>query len=164
MNYSEIIENKIHLSKESAAEQLANWHASGKNIVFTNGCFDLIHKGHIHYLMQAAQLGDVFVIGLNSDSSVSRLKGPKRPIIEQDGRALALAAMFFVDLVIVFEEDTPLELIQKVKPKYLVKGGDYSRENIVGAEFVESIGGKVVTIPFIEGFSTSNIVEKIKNT
>jgi rfaE bifunctional protein nucleotidyltransferase chain/domain len=114
--------------------------------------------------MQAAQLGDVFVIGLNSDSSVSRLKGPKRPIIEQDGRALALAAMFFVDLVIVFEEDTPLELIQKVKPKYLVKGGDYSRENIVGAEFVESIGGKVVTIPFIEGFSTSNIVEKIKNT
>jgi len=163
MKYSEILENKIHISKESALEQLQSWHTSGKKIVFTNGCFDLIHKGHIQYLIQAAQLGDAFVIGLNSDSSVSRLKGINRPIIEQEGRAMALAAMFFVDLVIIFEEDTPLELIHKVKPKFLVKGGDYSKENIIGADFVETNGGKVITIPFVEGFSTTNIVEKIKN-
>ncbi len=161
MDFLKLIESKIHQSPHEIKKELTRWQFEGKKIVFTNGCFDLIHKGHIHYLAKAAQLGDIFIMGLNSDDSVSRLKGPTRPIVPEDSRALTLASILFIDKVILFNEDTPLELIKAVKPYYLVKGGDYTKETIVGADFVESIGGEIITIPFVDGFSTTNIVEKI---
>lgn len=134
----------------------------GKKVVFTNGCFDILHRGHIEYLQAAADLGDILVVGLNSDASVKRLKGENRPINNQNDRAFALASLVFVDAVIIFDEDTPLELIQRVKPNVLVKGGDYSIGNIVGADFVKNIGGEVQVIPFVDGYSTTQIIEKMK--
>lgn len=133
-----------------------------KKIVFTNGCFDILHVGHVTYLAQAKALGDVLVIGLNSDDSVRRLKGPDRPVNAQDARALVLAALESVDYVVFFSEDTPYNIITHVKPDILVKGGDYKIDDIVGGDFVRARGGKVLTIPFVEGFSTSNILEQIK--
>lgn len=133
-----------------------------KSIVFTNGCFDLLHVGHVTYLAQAKALGDVLVIGLNSDDSVRRLKGPNRPVNEQNARALVLAALESVDYVVFFDEDTPYNIITHVKPDILVKGGDYKIDNIVGGDFVRARGGQVLTIPFVDGFSTSNILEQIK--
>ena len=132
-------------------------------LVFTNGCFDIIHEGHVDYLLKARNLGDALIVGLNSDDSVRRLKGPLRPINDVNARAIVLASMFFVDYVIVFNEDTPFNLIKSVKPDILVKGGDYKRDIVVGADFVELNGGKVVIIPFLEGFSTTTIIDKIKN-
>lgn len=134
----------------------------GKKVVFTNGCFDILHRGHLEYLQSAADLGDILVVGLNSDASVKRLKGENRPINNQNDRAFALASLVFVDAVIIFDEDTPLELIQRVKPNVLVKGGDYSIGNIVGADFVKNIGGEVQVIPFVDGYSTTQIIEKMK--
>ena len=134
---------------------------SNKKIVFTNGCFDILHAGHIEYLYQAAQLGDVLLIGLNSDNSVRRIKGETRPINKEIDRAIILASLYFVDYVVFFDEDTPLNLIEKIKPNVLVKGGDYSVENIVGADFVQKNGGKVIVIPFKEGYSSSSIISKI---
>lgn len=134
----------------------------GQKIVFTNGCFDVLHFGHVHYLLQAKKLGDILVIGLNSDDSVRRLKGPTRPINGENERALVLAALVCVDYVTLFEEDTPEELIKVVRPDVLVKGGDYTLDNIVGAEFVTQNGGIVTTIPFVEGFSSTRIIEKLK--
>lgn len=134
----------------------------GQKIVFTNGCFDVLHFGHVHYLLQAKKLGDILVIGLNSDDSVRRLKGPRRPINGENERALVLAALVCVDYVTLFEEDTPEELIKVVRPDVLVKGGDYTLDNIVGAEFVTQNGGIVTTIPFVEGFSSTRIIEKLK--
>lgn len=134
----------------------------GKKVVFTNGCFDILHRGHLEYLQAAADLGDILIVGLNSDASVKRLKGEKRPINNQNDRAFALASLVFVDAVIIFDEDTPLELIQRVKPNVLVKGGDYSIGNIVGADFVKNIGGEVQVIPFVDGYSTTQIIEKMK--
>lgn len=131
-----------------------------QNVVFTNGCFDIIHAGHIDYLSKARNLGDVLVVGLNSDESVRRLKGPQRPINDVDARSKVLASLFFVDYIIVFEEDTPLYLIKSVKPDILVKGGDYTRDTVVGADFVESYGGKVVILPFLKGYSTTSILNK----
>lgn len=131
-------------------------------IVFTNGCFDVLHFGHVHYLLQAKKLGDILVIGLNSDNSVRRLKGPTRPINGENERAFVLAALVCVDYVTLFEEDTPEELIKVVRPDVLVKGGDYTLDNIVGAEFVTQNGGIVTTIPFVEGFSSTRIIEKLK--
>src|SRR5690606_34524896 len=127
-----------------------------------NGCFDILHRGHLEYLQAAADLGDILVVGLNSDASVKRLKGENRPINNQNDRAFALASLVFVDAVIIFDEDTPLELIQRVKPNVLVKGGDYSIGNIVGADFVKNIGGEVQVIPFVDGYSTTQIIEKMK--
>lgn len=132
-----------------------------KKIVFTNGCFDLVHQGHISYLSRSRDLGDLLVIGLNSDASVRRLKGPSRPIMDQDSRALLLAAFEFVDFVTFFDQDTPLELIQMVQPDLLVKGGDYNPDLIVGADFVRQQGGDVVVLPFVEGFSTTQIVNRL---
>lgn len=132
----------------------------GKKIVFTNGCFDILHLGHVQYLAQARELGDILVVGLNADVSVKRLKGDSRPINPEFARAMVLAALQFVDYVILFEEDTPLHLIQKVSPDFLVKGGDYSNEQIVGADFVTQNGGKVITLPFVEGFSTTHIIHQ----
>lgn len=134
----------------------------GQKIVFTNGCFDVLHYGHVHYLLQAKALGDILVIGLNSDDSVRRLKGPRRPINGENERALVLAALVCVDYVTLFEEDTPEELIKVVRPDVLVKGGDYTLDNIVGADFVTQNGGTVTTIPFVEGFSSTRIIEKLK--
>ncbi len=136
----------------------------GMVLVFTNGCFDIIHAGHCHYLEEARRLGDILVVGLNSDESVKRIKGKGRPIIPQEQRAKVLSSLQPVDYVVIFNEDTPFELIRSIKPDVLVKGGDWSPENIVGKDFVESYGGKVVTIPFRYDVSTTSIVEKIIKT
>ena len=133
----------------------------GKTIVFTNGCFDLLHVGHVKYLQKARQLGDLLVLGLNSDASIRRLKGPKRPLIGQEERAHILAALDCIDYVVIFDEDTPLELITALRPHILVKGGDYTPEGVVGKEIVESYGGRVELIQFVDGRSTSNIIDKI---
>ena len=135
----------------------------GKKIVFTNGCFDIIHAGHVDYLEKAKSLGDFLVVGLNSDESVKKLKGPTRPVNPVDQRKKVLQALKPVDLVIVFEEDTPERLIKEIKPDVLVKGGDWKIENIVGADFVMSYGGKVYTIDFVYDTSTTKIIEKVKN-
>lgn len=132
-----------------------------KKIVFTNGCFDILHVGHIRYLQQAKSLGDLLVVGLNSDASVSRLKGPTRPIQNEEDRKELLLALEAVDAVFIFTEDTPLELIKEVKPHLLVKGGDWSEDQIVGADFVKSLGGHVKSLPFSQGKSTTGIVERI---
>ena len=133
-------------------------------LVFTNGCFDLLHLGHVDYLEKARNLGDALVVGLNTDDSVSRFKGPQRPIQDQQSRARVMAALQPVDLVVYFNEDTPLKLISELLPHILVKGSDYLAENIVGADVVKKNGGEVKTIDFVPGYSTSRIVEKIKTT
>ncbi|HHU46370.1 MAG TPA: D-glycero-beta-D-manno-heptose 1-phosphate adenylyltransferase [Bacteroidales bacterium] len=140
-------------------EKLKN-HFQSKKIVFTNGCFDILHLGHVHYLSAAKDLGDILVIGLNSDDSVKRLKGENRPMNTQYARALLLAALQFVDFVIVFDEDTPLNLIQQITPHVLVKGGDYKIEDVVGAEWVMAHGGKVEIVDFVEGYSSTNLIKK----
>lgn len=133
----------------------------GKKIVFTNGCFDIIHVGHVDYLSKARRMGDVLVIGLNSDSSVKRLKGKGRPLNREEDRSKVLSALYFVDYVTMFSEDTPDRLIRKLKPDILVKGGDWQMKDIVGASFVKSYGGKVATVPFVEGFSTTSLIKKM---
>lgn len=159
MNALEQIRNKI-VEPSFFTEHEEELHR--QKIVFTNGCFDLLHVGHVTYLAQAKALGDVLVIGLNTDASVRRLKGPDRPVNKQDARALVLAALESVDYVVFFDEDTPYNIITQVKPDILVKGGDYEIDNIVGSDFVRARGGQVLTIPFVDGFSTSNILEQIK--
>jgi D-glycero-beta-D-manno-heptose 1-phosphate adenylyltransferase len=139
-----------------------SWKAAGQKIVFTNGCFDILHYGHIHYLAQARDLGDRLVIGLNSTASVRRLKGPHRPINDEVTRQTLLAALEFVDAVVEFEQDTPYELIKTVQPDVLVKGGDWRPEQIVGADLVLAGGGEVKSLPFVEGYSTTAIEEKIR--
>lgn len=148
---------------EDLLRVLAAKRITGKKIVFTNGCFDLLHPGHIRYLTHARSLGDFLVIGLNSDDSVKRLKGENRPIQHEAVRAEMLAALHVVDAVVVFNEDTPLNLIKAVAPDILVKGGDYTPETIVGANEVKEKGGEVVVIPFEDGFSTTDLIAKIKN-
>jgi D-glycero-beta-D-manno-heptose 1-phosphate adenylyltransferase len=147
-----------------AKARVKQWQKSGQKVVFTNGCFDLIHLGHVDYLEKARQLGDKLVLGLNSDDSVSRFKGPERPLQDQNSRARVLAAMQFIDLVVYFNEDTPFSLISELVPDILVKGSDYLTENIVGADVVKKAGGVVKTIDFVPGYSTTRIVEKIKKT
>ena len=153
---------KIH-SWQSASEELERLRREGMKIVFTNGCFDLIHKGHIAYLEKAKYLGDVLVLGLNSDESVKRLKGQGRPVKEVENRMAVMAGLSSVDLVVVFESDTPKELIHFLKPDVLVKGGDYKVEDIVGADFVKANGGEVVTVEFVDGYSSSALIRKIEN-
>ncbi len=150
------------LSIEDAKQRVLEWKREGKRIVFTNGCFDIVHLGHIDYLEKARALGDKLVLGLNTDASVSALKGPARPVVDETARARLMAAMEFVDAVILFSEPTPLQLIQTISPDILVKGDDYTVENIVGADFVTSNGGEVKTIPLVKGYSTSTIIEKIR--
>ena len=133
----------------------------GKRVVFTNGCFDLLHFGHVKYLQKARSLGDLLVLGLNSDASVRRLKGPKRPLIDQDERAHLLAALDCIDYVVIFDEDTPLNLITSLKPHILAKGGDYSLDGVVGRDVVEAYGGRVELITFVDGKSTTNIIERV---
>jgi len=138
------------------------WKSAGEKVVFTNGVFDLIHVGHITYMVDAASLGTKLIIGLNSDSSVKRLKGPERPINNQDSRALLLATMLFIDAIVIFEEDTPLNVIGTLLPDVLAKGGDYTVDTIVGAKEVMANGGEVEVISFVDGFSSTAIIKKIR--
>jgi len=153
--------NKIS-DLQSLKASIAQWQSEGKRVVFTNGVFDLLHIGHITYMAKAAELGDKLVIGLNSDSSVKRIKGEDRPVNDQNSRAALLAALFFVDAIVVFEEDTPINVITTLMPDILVKGADYSIENIVGAKEVMANGGEVKTIDFVEGYSSTSIIKKIR--
>ncbi|MCX8112220.1 MAG: D-glycero-beta-D-manno-heptose 1-phosphate adenylyltransferase [Bacteroidia bacterium] len=139
---------------------VAYWRFLEQRIVFTNGCFDILHLGHVTYLEEAAKLGDVLIVGLNSDESVRRLKGPSRPLQPQDARARLLAALEFVEAVIIFEEDTPQQLIERIAPDVLVKGGDYTIDSVVGADFVRQRGGEVVILPLVVGYSTTELIRK----
>jgi rfaE bifunctional protein nucleotidyltransferase chain/domain len=147
-----------------ATHIVKGWKESAQKVVFTNGCFDIMHLGHVDYLEKARNLGDKLVVGLNTDNSVSRFKGPERPLQDQTSRARIMASLQFVDLVVLFDEDTPLNLISELVPNVLVKGSDYLAENIVGADVVKKSGGVVKTIDFVPGYSTTRIVEKIKRT
>lgn len=160
MDFLTHIQSKI-LNDATLTKTLAYWHFSEEKVVFTNGCFDLLHSGHLQYLAQARNLGTKLIIGLNSDASTQRLKGKHRPINDENSRSLMLASLIFIDAVVLFGEDTPFNLIQRIQPDILVKGGDYAIENIVGADIVKAKGGIVTTIPFLEGFSTTNIEQKI---
>jgi len=155
------LQSKIQ-SVSSIKSEVSAWHKDGKKVVFTNGVFDLLHIGHITYLAKSAELGDKLVIGLNADSSVKRLKGADRPLNHEDNRATLLAALFFVDAIVIFEEDTPIKLITALMPDILVKGADYTIENIVGAKEVIANGGEVKTINFVDGYSSTSIIKKIR--
>lgn len=155
------IQSKV-LGKIAIVAQCNAWRSEGKRIVFTNGCFDILHHGHIDLLAKAADLGDVLVVGLNSDASVKRLKGQERPINHENDRAFQLAALLPVDAVCLFSEDTPEQLINKINPNILAKGGDYTISTIVGADYVLENGGSVEIIPFVDGYSTSATIDRIK--
>jgi len=161
MDKLDVIKSKI-IDYNNLTPLLTYWKLKNKKIVFTNGCFDIIHRGHIEYLAQAANYGDILIIGLNTDNSVKRIKGESRPVQDQYARAITLAALHFVSTVIFFDEDTPYELIKKVQPDILIKGSDYKAEDIVGYDIVKAKGGEVITIDFIPGYSTSSIIEKLK--
>ncbi len=153
--------NRKVLSGQMLDRWLAVKRFKRRQLVFTNGCFDILHRGHVEYLAQAATKGDVLIIGLNTDASVRKLKGPARPLLDEQSRALTLAALGFVDAVVLFDEETPYELIKRIKPQVLVKGGDYQVEDIVGYDIVKAGGGQVITIPLTEGFSTTGIIQKM---
>jgi D-glycero-beta-D-manno-heptose 1-phosphate adenylyltransferase len=157
------ITEKIFQDRQHLEPLLRKWKKEKKSIVFTNGCFDLLHRGHAEYLAKSAEKGDKLVIGLNSDSSVSMLKGPQRPLMDEYSRAYLLAAFSFVSAVVMFDEETPEKIIQSVSPDFLIKGNDYSPDEIVGYDWVISHGGRVETIPLIPGWSTTSLVMKIKN-
>jgi len=162
MSLPDYISKKI-ITTEAFSKLYPERNAKRPVVVFTNGCFDLLHAGHIHLLAEAAGQGDLLVVGLNSDDSVRRLKGENRPVNNESARATLLAALTMVDYVILFGEDTPLDLIYKVSPDILVKGGDYKTTEIVGYDFVTSGGGRVVTIPLLEGHSSSRLIGKFRN-
>ena len=159
-NFQNIISKIFSLSNLKI--QSDKWKQDGDKIVFTNGCFDLVHRGHVEVLANTADLGDRLIIGLNSDSSIQKLKGENRPIIDENSRAILLASLQFIDAIVLFSEDTPQKLIETIVPDILAKGGDYKVEEIAGNEVVLQNGGSVILVPFIDGFSTTNIVDKIK--
>lgn len=156
--------SKVYKNVYAGLPLVETWHQEGKKIVFTNGCFDLLHIGHVLYLEEARSLGDILVVGVNSDASVSELKGPSRPIKDQYNRSHILAALASVDMVIVFDDETPIELIKAIKPSVLVKGGDWKPEQIVGSDFVLSHGGQVRSLRFVDGYSTTALEQKIKRS
>ena len=158
----DIIQNKV-LNYYTLNHQLGLWRFMDKKIVFTNGCFDILHLGHIDYLCKAAGLGDVLLVGINSDKSVSNIKGPQRPINDEKQRSLVMASLHIIDRVIIFDEATPYELIKIVQPDVLVKGADYKPEDIVGADIVKAKGGKIMTLDYLPGYSTTLIEQKIRN-
>jgi rfaE bifunctional protein nucleotidyltransferase chain/domain len=160
MKKLEHLQHKI-FTLDRLQNQIAVWRFQGKKLVFTNGCFDILHLGHIDYLSKAAGLGDILIIGLNSDESVSRIKGPHRPLSPEISRAMVMASLAFVDAIVVFDEDTPYNLISTIVPDVLVKGGDYNPSTVVGSDIVEQKGGKTIIIPYVPGYSTSAIEEKI---
>ena len=157
------LNNKIY-SLEELENNVNAWRQAGEEVVFTNGCFDIIHKGHIEVLARTADLGTKFIVGLNSDSSIQKLKGKNRPIIQQQSRAILLASFSFVDAVILFSEETPINLISTLLPDVLAKGGDYEISTIVGHKVVQENGGQVILVPFVDGFSSTTIIDKIKNS
>jgi len=160
MKVPQIIPQKIY-DHTGLQHQLRRWRLLSKTIAFTNGCFDILHQGHIASLSDAAREADILIVGVNSDASTRRLKGEQRPVNNEQARATVLASLLMVDAVIIFEEDTPLELIKMVMPDVLVKGGDYTLEQIVGAKEVMAAGGRVVINPIVPGFSTTGIIDKI---
>lgn len=164
MTPSEIIQSKIFTDARSFALILKEWRQAGDEVVFTNGCFDLVHRGHIDSLAKAAEFGNRLIVGLNSDVSVKLLKGENRPLIDQQSRAILLASLLMVDAVIMFDEITPYELIKDVMPDVLVKGSEYQIEEIAGFDIVLASGGKVERIELTEGFSTTDLIKKLKDT
>lgn len=162
-NTTQIIQSKIVSAEnfQGFHETLKDWQLKHKKIVFTNGCFDILHMGHIDYLAKAATYGDAMVIGLNTDSSVRKLKGPGRPVNGQNARAALLASLFFVDAVVLFDQDTPYELIKAIQPDVLIKGSDYKEEDIVGNDIVKSKNGRVIVIDLLPGYSTTNIIKRL---
>lgn len=166
MDSLQLIKNKIYSTSQHSNlnSQLTIWRNQGLRIVFTNGCFDLLHRGHVEYLSKASDKGDVLVVGLNTDASVRRLKGESRPVNDEDARAIVLASLACVDAVVLFGEDTPYELIKVVRPDVLVKGADYKPEEIVGYDIVTSYGGKVETVALVEGYSTTGMIESLVGT
>jgi rfaE bifunctional protein nucleotidyltransferase chain/domain len=160
MRYPQIIPQKI-FDLPGLLHQVRRWRVPGKTISFSNGCFDILHRGHIASLSDAAREADYLVVGVNSDASTRKLKGPHRPVNNQDSRALLLASLLMVDAVIIFDEETPLNLINTILPDVLVKGGDYTLEQIVGAKEVMAAGGRVVINPIVPGYSTTGLIEKI---
>ena len=156
------IQNKI-LTLPELQRKIAQWRVLGKTVAFTNGCFDILHAGHIASLFEASKHGDYLVVGLNADASIKGLKGDNRPVNDEQSRALLLASLAMVDAVVIFSEQTPLELIKSIKPNVLVKGGDYKIEDIAGAKEVISWGGEVIINPIIKGFSTTSIINKLQN-
>ena len=163
MSHLNTIKKKIYLL-DGLQYQVDSWKESGEKVVFTNGCFDILHRGHVEVLARAADLGNRLIIGLNSDQSIQALKGENRPIENEDSRVILLASLSFVDAVILFSEETPLNLISTLKPDVLTKGGDYEIETIVGHKVVEENGGEVILVPFLDGFSSTTIIDKIKNS
>jgi rfaE bifunctional protein nucleotidyltransferase chain/domain len=164
MSFHKKLSEKFN-TKESLQPLLKSWSDAGYKIVFTNGCFDILHRGHVEYLCHARDLGDKLVLGLNTDSSVKRLgKSPERPVNDEQTRATILAALACIDAIILFDEDTPYELISFVQPDVLVKGNDYKAEEIVGYDIVSAKGGKVMTIPLVQGFSTTKLIEKLTHS
>ena len=163
MSFHDNIKNKI-VTLSQLQERLAAMRKSNPRpvVVFTNGCFDLVHRGHVDYLSRARDLGDVLVVGLNSDASVRRLKGDGRPVSNQESRSEVMAAFAFVDFVVLFDEDTPIKLIEAVLPDILVKGGDYSHDTVVGADFVEQHGGRLELLSLVPGESTTRLVERMR--
>jgi len=162
MRRPDIIQQKI-FQLSDLVRTASQWRLLSKTIAFTNGCFDILHKGHIASLSQAAVEADYLIVGLNSDSSTRGLKGPGRPVNDENSRALVLASLVMVDAVVLFNEPTPIELINAIKPDVLVKGGDYTVDTIVGAKEVIATGGKVIINPIIEGFSTTGIIAKMRS-
>lgn len=158
----EILNSKI-LDKEKLLVKLTDWKEEDKKIVFTNGCFDLIHLGHIEVIARSADLGDILIIGVNTDNSIKRLKGKNRPIVEEISRAKQLAALEFVDAVVFFDQDTPMDLIKMINPNVITKGGDYNTDQVIGNDIVTQNNGEVVIIPLTQGYSTTSILEKIKD-
>ena len=161
MRPGQSIQEKI-LTLPELLRKIAQWKISGKTLAFTNGCFDILHAGHIASLSEAASYADYLIVGLNADSSIKNLKGEGRPVNDENSRALLLASLSVVDAVVIFSEPTPLDLIRQVQPDFLVKGGDYKVEEIVGAEDVIARGGKVIINPIVEGFSTTSIINRLK--
>ena len=158
----EILNSKI-LDKERLLVKLTDWKEENKKIVFTNGCFDLIHLGHIEVIARSADLGDILIIGVNTDNSIKRLKGKNRPIVKEISRAKQLAALEFVDAVVFFDQDTPIDLIKMINPNVITKGGDYNTDQVIGNDIVTQNDGEVVIIPLTHGYSTTSILEKIKD-
>ena len=156
------INNKI-FDLQLLMKKIEKWRSENKKIVFTNGCFDLIHLGHIEILARSSDFGDKLIIGVNSDLSIKKLKGENRPIIQQSSRIRQLSALEFVDAVVLFDEETPIKLIETIKPDVITKGGDYTAKNVVGNEVVSQKNGEVVIIPLTQGYSTTSILNKIKN-
>ena len=162
MTYIDRVLLKV-VKRENLQSLLTYWRLKDNKIVFTNGCFDLLHKGHIEYLSTSADNGDVLVVGLNSDDSVKRIKGDNRPIQDESSRAITLASLKMVTVVVLFDEDTPYNLINEIQPDVLVKGADYQEDEIVGADIVKDRGGEIITVNLSEGYSTTNIINKIRS-